>query len=187
MSIQPFLSVKFLCIIFAVMIGIFWGDIQPTSTTTEVPIVPVIDNAVDQRTEKLITWVYVHSERISRETAKQIVDGAMQYKNGIFMLALFEVESNFIPSAISNKGAKGLGQIHWPSHGGVLIRERICKNERDLYHIETNIRATDLILTDMLQRANGDIVKTLTLYLGTLDKVYVMRILNNFVQLTMTV
>jgi soluble lytic murein transglycosylase-like protein len=143
------------------------------------------DTVIKQQKERLTEWVYQRSEKISKKVAREIVDTSQQYKNALLLLAIFETESNFVPSAISGKGAKGLGQIHWPSHKKTLTETGICKQERDLFDLETNVRASHLLLVDMLNRSNGDVIKALRLYLGGHDGAYTMRILNNYVQLSM--
>ncbi|RPI50295.1 MAG: hypothetical protein EHM49_08730 [Deltaproteobacteria bacterium] len=138
-----------------------------------------------EQKEKLSEWVYQRSEKISKKVAREIVDASYSYSNALLLLAIFEVESNFIPSAMSGKGARGLGQVHWPSHNKTLTETGICKQERDLFDVETNVKASHLILVDMLNRSDRDVIKALRLYLGGRDGAYTMRILNNYVQLSM--
>lgn len=185
MSKKLSILIALILFIFVVVGGAVFLTYQDYQKNTEKFISSLPAPQDHQRNDRLDGWVFSHSERITLGIARQIVKETMKYKHGLLMLALFEVESNFIPSAISNKGARGLGQIHWPSHYGVLIKTAICQEARDLYDIETNIRATNLILTDMLKRSNNDVVKALKLYLGGYDGVYTMRILNNFVQLSL--
>ncbi|RPI55889.1 MAG: lytic transglycosylase domain-containing protein [Deltaproteobacteria bacterium] len=143
------------------------------------------ERKLTEQKEKLADWVYQHSEKISKKIAREIVDASYPYKNALLLLAIFEMESNFVPSAISRKGARGLGQVHWSSHEKVLAETGICKQERDLFDPETNVRASNLILVDMLDRSNGDVIKALRLYLGCHNGAYTMRVLNNYVQLSM--
>lgn len=137
--------------------------------------------------EVLTDWVYSHSTRISRGDCSLIVATTRSTDKALFLLALMEVESNYVPSATSSKGAIGLTQVMpntWEKH---LIQKGIIKDRRDLYDIQPSIIAGNEIITICLKNAKGDSYKALEAYLGGQDGSYVKRILTNAVNLYLLV
>lgn len=130
----------------------------------------------------LTKWVYDKSDRISLDTAKAITKEALKTERPLLMLALVSVESEFVESSASRKGAIGLTQI-MPIHTKALIEAKIIKDRRDLYGIEPSIRAGNFILNGFLIRTNGNVQKALELYLGGKDGAYTKRILGNLADL----
>lgn len=128
---------------------------------------------------KLSKWIYDHSTRISTKTCIEIAREIAKTNKPNLILAIITVESENVPSAVSNKGAKGLGQIMFKSHSDVLIKGGIVKEERDLFDIIPNIRATDYVISACLKQSQNDVSKALTGYLGGQDGWYVKRILEH--------
>jgi soluble lytic murein transglycosylase-like protein len=131
----------------------------------------------------LFLWVFARSNRISQETAREIAFKAARTRRPLLILALIEVESNFVPTAVSSKGAVGLSQIVFEHHGKALAKAGIAREKRDLFDVGPSILAADLILDDMLAQSGGDVVKALEKYLGGQDGAYVKRILTNLASL----
>lgn len=132
----------------------------------------------NRRIETLLTkWAYDHSNRISLRTANEIVKEVMRTNKTHLILALITVESENTPSAISLKGAKGLGQIMFKHHGQSLIKAGIIKEERDLFDVIPNVRSTDFVLSMYLKQNRNDVPKTLANYLGEQDGRYLKEIL----------
>lgn len=132
----------------------------------------------EEQCRKLTTWVYTHSGRISIDTARFIAQEAIITKKPLLMLALIEVESNFVPTAVSSKGAIGLTQI-MDVHTKSLIKAGIIKDRRDLFNISQSIHACNFIFDDMMKRTGGNVSKALDLYVGGKESVYKNRILGN--------
>jgi hypothetical protein len=132
--------------------------------------------------EILIQWVYDHSARISRADCKIIVAAAMKTKRPLLIIALIQVESEFVPSIVSNKGAMGLTQVMpiWEKH---LITKGIIKERRDLFNIGPSIAAGDEIFGLGLKNCKDDVTKALEIYLGGQDGSYVKRIFANLANL----
>jgi soluble lytic murein transglycosylase-like protein len=126
---------------------------------------------------KLAKWIYDHSTRISTKTCTEIAREVAKTNKPNLILAIITVESENVPSAVSNKGAKGLGQIMFKSHGDTLIKNGVIKEERDLFDIVPNVRATDYVISACLKQSQNDVTKALTGYLGGQDGWYVKRIL----------
>ncbi len=117
--------------------------------------------------KKTVDWVYNRSERINYLTAKEIVEEANKMSHPVLILAVVSAESNFNPSALSNKGAIGLGQIMYTIWGKELEKQKIIKTRRDLFGIQDNLRATDYILKVILKECKGNVIEALYRYLGT--------------------
>lgn len=93
------------------------------------------------------------------------------------ILAVIQVESRFDRYAISRAGARGLMQImpFW--------LQEIGRPRDDLFHIRTNLRLGCTILRYYLDAENGDMVRALARYNGSLGETWyaqrVFRALNN--------
>ena len=80
------------------------------------------------------------------------------------VLAVIEVESAFERFAISVVGARGLMQImpFW--------LEEIGRPDDNLFHIDTNLRMGCAILRHYLDKENGDLIRALARYNGSLGR-----------------
>jgi hypothetical protein len=130
---------------------------------------------------KLTNWVFKNSERITQDTAKQIVEETFKVDHPVLVLAVINIESEFNPSAVSRTGAMGLGQIMYSHWGPELEKQGIIKNKKDLFGIKENIRATSYILKVLMEKSDGDIIKTLKLYLGEHQYRYNSKIFTSYV------
>lgn len=168
----------------SLIVGAIWLNLE----TEEPPDLSAIETSqqmasVLRKEEVLVQWVYEHSNRISKAACKEIVVAALETKRPLLLLALMEVESNFIPTAISNKGAMGLTQVmpaHWEKE---LITAGVIKEKRDLFDVRSSITAGDFILDINLKKSKGDVSKALEMYLGGQDGAYLKKILANLANL----
>ncbi len=135
--------------------------------------------------EKLVQWAYDNSQRTSRDMIRLTVDEVMTTEHPILILAIITAESEFNPTAVSNKGAVGLGQIMYSFHGKSLKDAGIIKEQRDLFNIQNNIRATNHILLYCLRQTKGDPLKAFELYLGGKDRRYIEKIVHSFLYVSM--
>jgi len=80
------------------------------------------------------------------------------------VLAVIEVESAFDRFAISVVGARGLMQImpFW--------LDEIGRPDDNLFHIDTNLRMGCAILRHYLDKENGDLIRALARYNGSLGR-----------------
>lgn len=131
----------------------------------------------------LTKWVYDHSKQISLATCKEIVQESLKTDKPLLMLSLIEVESNFVLTAVSSKGAMGLTQVMPGIHEKELIAKSIIKERRDLFDVIPSVRAGNLVLSSCLKQSKDDVPKALELYLGGQDGWYVKRILSNLANL----
>ena len=130
----------------------------------------------------IVDWVYLHSN-ISCLMAERIVNEANSTSYPLFLLALMKTESNFNPTAISSKGAMGLGQV-MPVHKAKLVEANILVEMRDIFDIPVAIKATEYLWKAMIVKARGDINEALHLYLGCYKKSYVTQILKDYFYLS---
>ena len=82
------------------------------------------------------------------------------------VLAVIQVESRFDRFAISRAGARGLMQVmpFW--------LEEIGRPQDNLFHIRTNLRLGCTILRYYLDAENGDMVRALARYNGSLGETW---------------
>lgn len=137
---------------------------------------------IEREDETLKNWVMARSNRISETTAKGIVAECRKTPHQLFLIALIGVESSFVPSALSNKEAMGLGQI-MKVHVPILIGENIIKDRRDLFDIAPNIQATSFVFRTLYKQHKYNLHKTVSAYLGKQDKKYFEDIMENYFEL----
>jgi len=145
---------------------------------------PVIKESSTEKSKEeiekiLVQWVYNNSKNISMAGCQEISSEAMKVNKPLLILSIMDVESNFNPGAISNKGAIGLTQVMFDIHKESLIKSGIIKEKRDLFNIGPSIRAGSFIMDSCLIQSKADVSKALELYLGGQDVFYVKRILSN--------
>lgn len=78
------------------------------------------------------------------------------------LFALVAVESNFNSAAVSSKGARGLGQIMFPT--GRAVAPMIVRRPGDLYSVPQNLYVTARHLQELLIEWEGDLRAALTAY-----------------------
>ncbi len=130
-------------------------------------------------------WLLDMSQRLQNRVRKQDTEKQLQLLKQIhaeatraelapeLVLAVIEVESNFDRWAISHAGARGLMQVmpFW-------LKE-IGKPDDNLFHTQTNLRLGCTILKYYLDKENGDLLRGLARYNGSLGRdVYPNKVFN---------
>ena len=130
---------------------------------------------------KLAQWIYDRSQRISKRTARDIVDEVFKYKHPVFLLAIMgpETGGTYLPTSKGPTGDYGLGQVVPAQHKELMAKLGV-KDARDLYDIDTNIKAMSIIFEEMLARAKGDPVQTMKFYVGAHKTKYQADLFVNF-------
>lgn len=102
--------------------------------------------------ERLTILKLAHAEATRAQLAPELV------------LAVIDVESNFDRFALSHAGARGLMQVmpFWLNELG--------RPDDNLFRIDTNLRYGCTILKYYLDRENGDLIKGLARYNGSVGK-----------------
>lgn len=136
-------------------------------------------------TEKMTNWIMQHSTKCSRRMARAIASWCDDKDLCLVLLAVIAQESSFNPMAKSSAGAIGLGQV-MPLWVPELVKAKMLNTKRDLYSPFYNITCTEYVLKKYIKKANGDLVKALTLYLGAKNNKYVNGILQNLGSLILT-
>jgi len=135
--------------------------------------------------ERLVQWAFDNSQRASREMIRATIDEVMNTDHPILILSIITAESEFNPTAVSSKGAMGLGQIMYSVHSKTLKDAGIIKEQRDLFNIQSNIKATNHVLQSCLKQAKGDPLKAFEFYLGGKDRRYTDKIVHSFLYMSM--
>ncbi len=78
------------------------------------------------------------------------------------LFALVAVESSFDSSAVSRKGARGLGQVMFPTARAVA--PTLIHEPEDLYDVRRNLAVTARHLRELLIAVHGDLRAALTMY-----------------------
>lgn len=82
----------------------------------------------------------------------------------LLLLAMAQKESSLKPYAMSSYGAKGLLQVVPRFHRDKLVRHGLA--EEDLFTVEHNMRIGAAVLTEYLQKADGNLELALVKYSG---------------------
>jgi len=173
-----------LWLLFLVSIVVFVGYLVHLYNISEASkaLKKEIHLRMEREDKALKNWVMAYSNRISETTAKEIVAECRKTPHQLFLLALIKVESSFIPTSLSKKGAMGLGQI-MSIHAPELIKQNIIKDNRDLFDVGTNIQATSFVFRQFYQQNNWHLRKTMAQYLGEHQEKYFAEIMANYIEL----
>ena len=125
--------------------------------------------------QRFYQWRDVMSQRLSQHVAQPALRHEMlntvdyeARRAGLepaLVLGVIAVESRFYPNATSRVGARGLMQVmpFWAKSIG-------DGNAQRLYHMRVNVRFGCVILRHYLDRENGDLVRALARYNGSLGR-----------------
>jgi soluble lytic murein transglycosylase-like protein len=95
--------------------------------------------------------------------AAEVVTAATQNRlDPDLLFALAAVESNFDTTAVSRKGARGLGQVMFPTARAVA--PALVHGPEDLYDVRRNLAVTARYLRELLTAGGGDLRVALTMY-----------------------
>ena len=171
----------------AIFLGLIWNYVESPSETTPqsvIQYVPTPSHDSPEFRKELAKYVYSKSTRISRATSKKIVDEAFRYEQPLCLLSIMKAESKYLPSATGSSGDIGLGQVVFEQHTAALAKLGIAREARDLYDIEVNIRAMNMVFREKMRIAKGNPMQALILYNGKHRPVYHTEILTTFLELS---
>jgi hypothetical protein len=174
-----------ICLLIALtIVGFFSGMLPPLpSFGDRRDPVPSTLSGLHLTEDALALWIYQQSNRISILTAREIAREAIKTEIPFFILGLIMAESEFVPTAVSSKGAIGLTQVRFEVHGKELMRVGLIKEKRDLFDIGPSIRSGNFIFKMYLKQSGGNAEKAMELYLGGKDGFYVKKISLNLLNL----
>jgi soluble lytic murein transglycosylase-like protein len=95
-------------------------------------------------------------------TAEVVSAAARQQIDPDLLFALVAAESSFNHAAVSTKGARGLGQLMFPTARAVA--PSVVRRPDDLYSVRRNLYVTARHLRQLLVECSGDLRKALTRY-----------------------
>ncbi len=123
------------------------------------------NNDIDKKA--IVSYIKTNFKKMPIEVVQSIADNLIDIsvRNNIpyeLIMGMVEVESNFNPSAVSSKGARGLLQVMpsiWKDTLGL-------EDEYDLHQIKTGLEHGVKILTIILNEQKGNMPKALYHYVG---------------------
>lgn len=130
--------------------------------------------AVQEVNPVILEWMKNNS-RMSEEVLLEIYRAAVNNINSDLILAICMVESNFNPTAKSDKGAMGLMGILPGAWLDELKAQGIVQDKGDLYQIPNNIASGTYVLQKYLSRTKT-LEKALIDYVGG-DRDYVRKVM----------
>jgi soluble lytic murein transglycosylase-like protein len=98
-----------------------------------------------------------------RYLAAEVVTAATQHRiDPDLLFALVAVESTFNSTALSRKGARGLGQVMFST--ARTVAPSIVRRPEDLYNVRRNLHVSALYLRQLLIEHDGDVRAALAAY-----------------------
>jgi len=91
------------------------------------------------------------------------------------LMGIVHVESGFDPAAISNKDARGLMQVHWPTW------KRYFSSPEEAHDLHRNLSVGTAILRLYMRQSNNDLRLALYKYLGARDDRYADKVIESAV------
>jgi len=134
-----------------------------------------VDNStvVDCKTREAIIEIYYPKidQTVSRDTFKTTVDTIFtESKMPMLLFAIIFHESKFNPTAISKTGARGVAQIiSNPGWTPKLKEDNVINETGDLHDPIIGVKAGDRVLGYHMTRANGDLMRGLNDYVGSVN------------------
>ncbi len=126
-----------------------------------------------EKKERLKVQVYIKKSfrTIPKSTAKLIAESTTMLARkydipSSVIVGMMKVESNFNPSAVSSKHARGLMQVRWSIWKKVLGERLDMQEEFDLHNIKEGMEAGVIILKHYLKKNKGDVSRALYDYVG---------------------
>ena len=129
---------------------------------------------------KIHSYIKKNFRAIPDSTAKLIAKSTTELGKKYDMPAsvivgMMKVESNFSPSAISPKRARGLMQVRWHIWKKMLGEKVGMQEEHDLHNIKKGIEAGVIVLKHYLEKNKGNISRALYDYVGK-NRPYVTKV-----------
>lgn len=161
-----------------------WIDQHPKSALKEIEKMPPARQA---KVANIATFIRSVNGRIDHKTiwreAAAIVHLCAKYNISTELaVGVAKAESTFDPTLISKSGARGVMQVMWKYHGGMLQAKGIAASAEQLSDPERGIEAGVLLLSRYVE-AYGSIQNALSRYYGKVSTTYVKKIDRNVAML----
>lgn len=130
--------------------------------------------------DKIESYVKKTFRAIPKSMAKLIAESTTKLSKKYnlevsVIVGMMKVESNFNPSAVSNKGARGLMQVRWSVWKKVMAEKLGMKDRYDLHNIYDGMEAGVIVFKHYLNKNKGDVSKALYDYVGK-NRLYVKNV-----------
>lgn len=157
---------------------------RPKQIQQEKPKIQKIDTEL----QSTIRIINKKQSRIDPILVKPIAEAILKYSKQYkfppeLILAIINRESNFKPLSVSSENCIGLMQINEKWHKEKL--KKIGINSNQLFHIDPNIAIGCMILSEYYKQTHS-IKKALTKYVGGSHKGYILDILSDYTDLTIS-
>ncbi len=128
----------------------------------EAKLLPRIHDSVYDQYLRRLRHLHGNSARRAYLGHEVSVIATQNHIDPDLLFALVAVESNFNAKARSSKGARGLGQIMFPT--AHAFAPRIVRRPDDLFDIHRNLNVTAMYLRELLVENDGDLQAALSAY-----------------------
>lgn len=161
-----------------------WIEQHPKSALNELE---KMTPSMQTKVANIATFIRSVNSRIDKKTAWREAAAIVHYcaKYNIsteLAVGIAKTESNFDPGLTSKAGARGVMQVMWKYHAGMLQAKGIASSKEHLFDPERGIESGILLLSRYVE-TYGSIQKALNRYYGKVSESYVKKVDRNVAML----
>lgn len=161
-----------------------WAQQHPKSTLNELE---KMTPSMQAKVANIATFIRSVNRKIDKKTAWREASAIVHYcaKYNIsteITVGVAKTESNFNPELVSKAGARGVMQVMWKYHSGMLQAKGIAATAEQLLDPERGIESGILLLSRYVE-AYGSIQKALNRYYGRVSETYAKKVDKNVAML----
>lgn len=161
-----------------------WTEQHPKSALKEME---KMSPAMQTKVANIATFIRSVNGRVDKKTAWReaaaIVHFCSKYNISTELaVGVAKTESNFEPHLTSKAGARGVMQVMWKYHSGMLQAKGIAATKEQLHDPERGIESGILLLSRYVE-AYGSIQKALNRYYGKVSTTYAKKVDKNVAML----
>lgn len=161
-----------------------WMQQHPKSALKELE---KMTPSMQTKVANIATFIRSVNRKIDKKTAWREAAAIVHYcaKYNIsteITVGVAKTESNFNPELVSKAGARGVMQVMWKYHAGMLQAKGIAASAEQLLDPERGIESGILLLSRYVE-AYGSIQKALNRYYGRVSETYAKKVDKNVAML----
>lgn len=161
-----------------------WMQQHPKSALKELE---KMTPSMQAKVANIATFIRSVNRKIDKKTAWREAAAIVHYcaKYNIsteITVGVAKTESNFNPELVSKAGARGVMQVMWKYHAGMLQAKGIAATQEQLLDPERGIESGILLLSRYVE-AYGSIQKALNRYYGRVSETYAKKVDKNVAML----
>lgn len=161
-----------------------WMQQHPKSALNELE---KMTPSMQAKVANIATFIRSVNRKIDKKTAWREAAAIVHYcaKYNIsteITVGVAKTESNFNPELVSKAGARGVMQVMWKYHSGMLQAKGIAASAEQLLDPERGIESGILLLSRYVE-AYGSIQKALNRYYGRVSETYAKKVDKNVAML----